>query len=91
MLREGSVPKSSYPCRWPLLIIVAVDFLNFLCVTEVLARSLLAMPAAAERAFLESGATRNSEPHDVMLRRLFVATPHHKKDGCLSCYLGVFV
>jgi hypothetical protein len=29
------------------LIIVAVDFLNFLCVTEVLARSLLAMPAAA--------------------------------------------
>ena len=45
MLREGSVPKSSYPCRWPLLIIVAVDFLNFLCVTEVLARSLLAMPA----------------------------------------------
>ena len=49
MLREGSVPKSSYPCRWPLLIIVAVDFLNFLCVTEVLARSLLAMPAAAER------------------------------------------
>jgi len=35
MLREGSVPKSSYPCRWPLLIIVAVDFLNFLCVTEM--------------------------------------------------------
>ena len=49
MLREGSVPKSSYPCRWPLLIIVAVDFLNFLCVTEVLARSLLAMPAAARK------------------------------------------